>query len=39
LVTKVGCGIAGFKEDYIKGLFAEFKPKLSANIVLPKGWY
>ena len=35
LVTKVGCGIAGFKEEEIKQVFKGDKPK---NIVLPKGW-
>lgn len=35
LVTKVGCGIAGFTEDKVKEYFTEFKGKLSANIILP----
>ncbi len=37
LVTKVGCGIAGYSEDTIKGIFKEVtnKPK---NIILPAGW-
>lgn len=39
LVTKVGCGIAGYEESEMIELFQEFKLKLSANIVLPKGWY
>ena len=34
LLTKVGCGIAGFDEEYIKSLFT-VPP---ANIVLPEGW-
>ena len=35
LVTKVGCGIAGFSEEEMKEVFKGDKP---ANIVLPKGW-
>ncbi len=35
LVTKVGCGIAGFAEDEIKSLFLNDKPD---NISLPVGW-
>jgi len=35
LVTKIGCGIAGFTEDEIKPLFGGGVPK---NVVLPKGW-
>ena len=37
LVTKVGCGIAGFKEEEMRELFLERKD-MPANIVLPKGW-
>lgn len=37
LVTKVGCGIAGFKEEEMRGLFRERKD-MPANIVLPEGW-
>ena len=35
LVTKVGCGIAGFKEEDIKAIFKGEKPK---NVILPAGW-
>ena len=35
LVTKVGCGIAGFKETEVKDIFKGDKP---TNIVLPAGW-
>lgn len=35
LVTKVGCGIAGFKEDFMKDIFSGEKPR---NIVLPAEW-
>jgi hypothetical protein len=35
LVTKVGCGIAGFSEEEMKEVFKGEKPH---NIVLPKGW-
>jgi hypothetical protein len=35
LLTKVGCGIAGFKEEEIKNLFIYDTPK---NLVLPDGW-
>ena len=34
LLTKVGCGIAGFSEDEISPLFADM-PK---NVIKPKGW-
>jgi hypothetical protein len=34
LLTKVGCGIAGFSEDEIRPLFADPPP----NIVLPEDW-
>jgi hypothetical protein len=34
LLTKVGCGIAGFDEKFIKSLFADH-PK---NLVLPEDW-
>ena len=34
LLTKVGCGIAGFEEKYIKSLFTN-PPK---NLVLPEDW-
>ena len=36
LVTKIGCGVAGFKETEIAPLFA--KAHDMDNIVLPKGW-
>ena len=35
LVTKVGCGIAGFSEDEMKKVFSGDKP---SNIILPAGW-
>ena len=35
LLTKVGCGIAGFDEDEIKEHFRE----APANIIKPKEWY
>lgn len=34
LLTKVGCGIAGFKEEDIKQLFKD----APQNIIKPKGW-
>lgn len=34
LVTKIGCGYAGFKEEKIKPLFKD----APANCILPKGW-
>ena len=34
LLTKVGCGIAGYKESYIKALFRGF-PR---NLIKPKDW-
>lgn len=34
LVTKIGCGLAGYKEEEIKTLFKE-APK---NCILPEGW-
>lgn len=36
LVTKIGCGIAGFSEDEIAPLFKE--AHVVRNIVLPEGW-
>ena len=36
LVTKIGCGIAGFKEREIAPLFA--KARDMDNVVLPNGW-
>lgn len=35
LVTKLGCGIAGFSEEEMKKIFAGDKPN---NIILPAGW-
>ena len=35
LVTKVGCGIAGFSEEEMKKIFKGDKP---SNIILPAGW-
>lgn len=36
LVTRIGCGIAGFDDSEIAPLFAD--AHLVPNIVLPKGW-
>ena len=36
LVTKVGCGIAGFTEDFMKKIFEGERP---LNITLPEGWF
>ena len=36
LVTRIGCGIAGFTDDEIAPLFK--KAHDVENIVLPKGW-
>jgi hypothetical protein len=36
LVTRIGCGIAGFTDEQIAPLFEEAKGV--NNIVLPKGW-
>ncbi|MBO7492791.1 MAG: hypothetical protein J6T87_01445 [Bacteroidales bacterium] len=36
LVTRIGCGIAGFTDEEIAPLFAEAQSV--DNIVLPKGW-
>ena len=36
LVTRIGCGIAGFTDEEIASLFED--AHLVANIVLPKGW-
>lgn len=35
-VTRIGCGIAGFRDEEISPLFVE--AHTVANIVLPKGW-
>ena len=34
LLTKVGCGLAGYKEDEIKKLFSD----MELNIIKPRGW-
>lgn len=34
MLTKVGCGIAGFKEEQVKDLFCD-PPK---NLILPEDW-
>lgn len=34
LVTKVGCGIAGYKENEISPMFKD----MPNNVTLPKGW-
>lgn len=34
LLTKVGCGLAGFEESYMCGLFADAPP----NVILPEDW-
>jgi hypothetical protein len=34
LLTKVGCGLAGYPEEYMAGLFAESL----VNIIKPEGW-
>lgn len=36
LITRIGCGIAGFEEDVISPLFA--KAHGIGNILLPAGW-
>lgn len=36
LVTRIGCGIAGFTDEQMAPLFAECVGM--ANVVLPKGW-
>ncbi len=33
-LTKVGCGIAGFDEDYMKQFFKD----MPDNVIKPKGW-
>lgn len=41
LVTKIGCGIAGFKESEIISLIREAENAVGKldNVILPKGWY
>lgn len=34
LLTKVGCGIAGYSEEEMKPLFAD----MPSNVIKPKGW-
>ena len=34
LLTKVGCGLAGYTEDYMKSLFVS----MPANVRMPDGW-
>lgn len=38
LLTKVGCGIAGYSEDFMKGLFNNNIFKLPKNLILPIDW-
>lgn len=40
VVTKIGCGIAGFEEDEIIPLFREAERVVGKleNVILPKGW-
>jgi hypothetical protein len=33
-LTKIGCGIAGYPEDEIKPIFADFP----SNVLKPRGW-
>lgn len=35
LLTKVGCGIAGYDEDYMRSLFSGNRPP---NLILPEDW-
>ena len=37
LVTRIGCGIAGFRDEHIAPLFAAAREM--SNIALPAGWY
>ena len=37
LVTRVGCGIAGFRDEHIAPLFATAREM--PNVALPAGWY
>jgi len=37
LLTKVGCGIAGFDEDFMKSIMCLCD--IPNNVVLPEGWY
>lgn len=41
LVTKIGCGIAGFREAEIIALFREAEEVVGKldNVILPKEWY
>lgn len=36
LVTKLGCGIASYNEDYLAEFFEEYK--FPENVILPEGW-
>ena len=38
LLTKVGCGLAGYDEEYIKSVFREYHPEWPANVIKPEGW-
>ena len=38
LLTKVGCGLAGYDEEYIKSLFGEFRDCWPSNVIRPEGW-
>lgn len=38
LLTRVGCGLAGYSEDYIKSVFNEFADMWPPNVIKPEGW-
>ena len=37
-VTRIGCGLAGFREEDIKLLFSSNEHNCPSNCHLPKGW-
>ena len=38
LLTRVGCGLAGYDEEYIKSVFKEFESEWPSNVIKPEGW-
>lgn len=38
ILTKVGCGLAGYHEEFIKGLFKHYEYPAPDNIVFPEDW-
>lgn len=38
LLTPIGCGLAGFTEEEVAGLFAKYRDRIPDNIIFPKAF-